>query len=159
MVVDYAAVEDGVYENEAGGVSIHVPQLQHYAFLDAATCVERLASGAEFSVEWARKTELRMPAVIASAEGLGLEVPGPSFCVRDVAKAIGEDTPAREPSGSHRRVSRAPSARVSKALPRRASRGALLRCKSCARGTRRVWSTGRSATGRGTGSRSGARRS
>ena len=65
-------------------------------FLDGhALGVARLATGADLNDAWARKTDLRTPAVIASTEGLGMMLPPPSFMVRDVAKVIGEGTPVQ----------------------------------------------------------------
>ena len=94
--VDYAAVNEGV--EKVGLASRWIPHLERTKdeFLDgAALGVARLATGTELNDAWARKTDLRTPAIIASTEGLGMTLPEPHFMVRDVAKVIGEEKPVQ----------------------------------------------------------------
>ncbi len=94
--VDYAAVNEGV--EKVGLASRWIPHLERTKeeFLDgAALGVARLATGTELNDAWARKTDMRTPAIIASTEGLGMTLPEPHFMVRDVAKVIGEEKPVQ----------------------------------------------------------------
>ena len=94
--VDYAAVNEGV--EKVGLASRWIPHLERTKdeFLDgAALGVARLATGTELNDAWARKTDLRTPAIIESTEGLGMTLPEPHFMVRDVAKVIGEEKPVQ----------------------------------------------------------------
>ena len=94
--VDYAAVNEGV--EKVGLASRWIPHLERTKdeFLDgAALGVARLATGSDLNDAWARKTDMRTPAIIASTEGLGMTLPEPHFMVRDVAKVIGEEKPVQ----------------------------------------------------------------
>ena len=94
--VDYAAVNEGV--EKVGLASRWIPHLERTKeeFLDgAALGAARLATGTELNDAWARKTDMRTPAIIASTEGLGMTLPEPHFMVRDVAKVIGEEKPVQ----------------------------------------------------------------
>ena len=94
--VDYAAVNEGV--EKVGLASRWIPHLERTKdeFVDgAALGVARLATGSDLNDAWARKTDLRTPAIIASTEGLGMTLPEPHFMVRDVAKVIGEEKPVQ----------------------------------------------------------------
>ena len=96
QAVDYAAVNEGV--EKVGLASRWIPHLERTKdeFLDgAALGVARLATGSDLNDAWARKTDMRTPAIIASTEGLGMTLPEPHFMVRDVAKVIGEEKPVQ----------------------------------------------------------------
>ena len=94
-VIDYAAFDEGLGRERASTVSRWVSRLGEGDFLGAETFVERMGTGHGFTQEWARKTGLRRPCIIADKAGLGLEVPAGKFGVRDVAKVVGERTPVQ----------------------------------------------------------------
>mmetsp|Transcript_6014 Transcript_6014/g.8855 ORF Transcript_6014/g.8855 Transcript_6014/m.8855 type:complete len:598 (+) Transcript_6014:1-1794(+) len=98
--VDYAALDDGIdddekeEEDEDGKVSKWVEYVEKRSFGDASLLLQYLTSGAELTLEWARRTGLKRPTVVKDSKGLGLMVPRKAdFNVRDVAKIVGENTP------------------------------------------------------------------
>ena len=92
--VNYRELEDADAELEAAWDGAAFGEvLQGYLGRLGQPRLTTLPNGDSLTLPWLRRHGLREPVLVLDKEGLGLQVPPPSFAVRDVARVCGESYP------------------------------------------------------------------
>nr|XP_023694322.1 lysine-specific demethylase 7A-like [Paramormyrops kingsleyae] len=85
---DYTEPDDGTKPVQAG-TCVFVRQLQARTFPSADEILDKM-QGHQVTQQYLEKHGFQYPIAVAKLDGLGLELPPPSFSVRDVEQYVGE---------------------------------------------------------------------
>ncbi|XP_072566089.1 lysine-specific demethylase 7B isoform X1 [Paramormyrops kingsleyae] len=86
---DYTEPDDGTKPVQAG-TCVFVRQLQARTFPSADEILDKM-QGHQVTQQYLEKHGFQYPIAVAKLDGLGLELPPPSFSVRDVEQYVGSD--------------------------------------------------------------------